>query len=48
MNAQELTKYIVKIENRLIEAEKEIEYLKDMIEKHKLKISDLEYDVRQR
>lgn len=48
MNAQELTKYIAALENRLIEAEKEIEFLKDKVEKHELKISDLEWDVRQR
>ena len=48
MNAQELTKYVAKIENRLIEAEKKIRYLENLTEKQQLKIQDLEIDVRQR
>lgn len=46
MNAQELTKYVAKLENRLIEAEKTIKFLEQLTEKQQLRIEDLEIEIR--
>lgn len=48
MNAAELTKIVVSLENRLIEAEKKIDYLEQLTAKQQLRIEDLEIDVRQK
>lgn len=48
MNAQELTKYVAKLENRLIEVEKTVKYLEQLTEKQQLRIEDLEIEIRQR
>ena len=48
MNAIELTKVVASLENRLIEAEKKIEFLEQVTEKQALRIQDLEIDVRQK
>lgn len=48
MNATELTKVVANLENRLIEAEKKIDYLEQLTAKLQLRIEDLEIDVRQK
>lgn len=48
MNAQELTKVVTRLENELIEVKKDLEFLKQENEKLRLKVSDLEIDVRQK
>lgn len=47
MNAQELTKYVTKLENRIIELEKNVKYLNHMIDKYAVRIYDLEIDMKQ-
>ncbi len=46
MDARELTKRMHEMENNVIEMGKEVEYLKQELEKQRLIISDLKVDVK--
>ena len=47
MNAQELTKVVNKLENQIIEIEKNVKYLNNMIDKMVVRIYDLEIEMKQ-
>ena len=45
MNAQELTMYVDNHRTRIEELEKTVKYLEQELEKQRLRIQDMEYDV---
>ena len=46
MDARELTKVVNRLEDKMIQLEKEVQYLKQVVDKQQLEISDMKIDVQ--